>query len=61
MSAKRHLVTASDLDAMSPDQRAATVSAHIVTDLAELPDGFRERVLATGRRLAAERAGAASE
>ena len=46
---------------MSPDQRAATVGAHIVTDLGELPDAFRERVLATGRRLAAERARAARE
>jgi hypothetical protein len=37
MSGERHLVTTSDLDAMSPDQRAATVGSHIVMDLAERP------------------------
>ena len=50
----RQLVTATELDAMTPNERAATVG-HIVTDLAELPASFRDRVVATGHRLAAER------
>jgi len=55
MSDDRQLVTAAELDAMSPDERAAAVSERIVTNLDELSPEFRERVLATGRRLAAER------
>lgn len=55
MSPDRKLLTAPDLDAMSPDERAAALSERIVTDLANLPDGFRQRVLETGTRLAAER------
>ena len=49
------LLTAPDLDAMSPDQRAAALSERVVSDLASLPDEFRQRVLETGIRLAAER------
>lgn len=55
MSDDRQLVTAAELDAMSPDERAAAVSERIVTNLDELSPEFRKRVLATGRRLAAER------
>jgi hypothetical protein len=55
VSADRKLVTAAELDAMSPDERAALVSDRIVTDLDELSPEFRDRVLATGRRLALER------
>jgi len=56
----RQLVTATELDAMTPNERAATVVGHIVTDLAELPASFRDRVVATGHRLAAERKPAAA-
>lgn len=59
MNTDRELVTAAQLDAMSPNQRAATVAEHIVTDLAELSPAFRDQVLATGRRLVAERTQAA--
>ena len=59
MNADRELVTAAQLDAMSPNQRAATVAEHLVTDLAELSPAFRDQVLATGRRLVAERSQAA--
>jgi hypothetical protein len=55
VSADRKLVTAAELDAMSPDERAALVSDRIVTDLDELSPELRDRVLATGRRLALER------
>ena len=59
MNTDRELVTAAQLDAMSPNQRAATVAEHIVTGLAELSPAFRDQVLATGRRLVAERTQAA--
>jgi hypothetical protein len=49
------LLTASELDAMSPDQRAAALNARVVTDLDALPLEFRQRVIETGARLAAER------
>ena len=46
------VITAEELDSMSPDERAKVVREHIVTDLNELPDGFRQRVEATATRLA---------
>jgi hypothetical protein len=55
MAEKPELITAAALDAMSPDERAAAVKERIVTDLDELPDEFRRRVVATGERLARER------
>lgn len=55
VDANRRLITVSELDAMTPNERAATVAAHIVTDLGELPASFRDRVVATGHRLTAER------
>lgn len=55
VDANRRLITVTELDAMTPNERAATVAAHIVTDLAELPASFRDRVVATGHRLTAER------
>ena len=45
------VITAEQLDSMSPDERAKVVREHIVTDLNELPDGFRRRVEATATRL----------
>ena len=55
VDANRRLITITELDAMTPNERTATVAAHIVTDLAELPASFRDRVVATGHRLTAER------
>ena len=55
MAEKPELITAAALDAMSPDERAAAVRKHIVTDLDELPTDFRQRVVATAERLARER------
>ena len=46
------VITAEELDAMSPDQRAQVVREHIVTDLAHLPEAFRQRVESTASRLA---------
>ena len=45
------VITAEELDAMSPDERARVVRAHIVTDIEQLPDGFRRRIEATAARL----------
>lgn len=61
MAEKPELIAAAALDAMSPDERAAAVRAHIVTDLDELPTGFRQRAVATGERLAREREARAAE
>lgn len=49
------VITAEELDAMSPDERARVVREHIVTDLGQLPDGFRRRVETTATRLAEQR------
>ena len=46
------VLTAEELDAMSPDERARVVREHIVTDMEQLPDGFRRRVETTATRLA---------
>lgn len=46
------VITAEELDAMSPDQRAQVVREHIVTNLDHLPEAFRQRVEMTAARLA---------
>ena len=55
MTPPRKLLTASDLDRMTPDERSVAVESRIVRDLNELSLEFRERVVQTGRRLAKER------
>ena len=55
MAETPELITAEALDDMSPDERAAAVREHIVTDLDELPADFRQRVVATAERLARQR------
>lgn len=52
---ERDPITAAELDAMTPDQRQAAVNERIVTSLDDLPPAFRDRVVATAERLAAER------
>ena len=61
MSERPRLITAEQLDAMSPDERARVVREHIVTDLDELPGDFRRRVETTAGRLAEQRRRAAPE
>lgn len=46
------LITAAEMDQMTPDQRAAVVNERVVTRLDDLPDEFRHKVLDTARRLA---------
>lgn len=48
------LITAAELDEMTPDQRAAAFNDRIITDLDELPDDFRQKVIDTAHRLAAQ-------
>jgi hypothetical protein len=54
MADARKPLTAAELDVLSPDQRAAAVRDGLVTDLDDVPDEFRRRVINTGRRLADE-------
>ncbi len=52
MADKRKILTAEELDAMTPDQRAAAFDERIVRDLDQLPAAFRARIMETGKRLA---------
>jgi hypothetical protein len=54
---KQKILTAEELDAMTPDQRAMAFRDRIVTDPDELPEEFRDRVFETAKRLGAGRAG----
>ncbi len=56
MAAERKALTAEELDAMTPDQRAAALRERLVTDPNELPEEFRDRIFETARRLDTERA-----
>lgn len=53
MSTERRLVTAADMDAMTPQERADAVAAGVVRDLAELDPAFRDRVERRARELSA--------
>jgi hypothetical protein len=44
-------LSADQLDAMTPAERQSAIDERIVTDLTDLPRGFRERVLASAERL----------
>ena len=57
MADKHKTLTAEELDAMTPDQRAKAFRDRIVTDPDELPEEFRDRVFETAKRLGAGRAG----
>jgi len=54
-------LSAADLDAMTPDERAAAFEERLVTDLDALPAEFRDRVIATAERLGRERRTAPAE
>ena len=57
--AERRVITADEMDKMTPNQRAAAVVAGTITDLETLPPAFRERVERKAQewndRLSAER------
>ena len=46
------LITAAELDEMTPNERAAALTERIVTDWDLVPAAFRAQVEATGARLA---------
>lgn len=48
-------VSANELDRMTPDERATAVRDRLVTDPGDLPNGLRNRIFETARRLAGER------
>jgi len=52
---ERKLITAQELEAMSPDERATVINGRIVTNIDELPAEFRAKVMATGLQVAAAR------
>lgn len=52
MADEHELVTAEQMDTMTPDERAAAVREHIVTDLDELPPEVRARFEEAGRQVA---------
>lgn len=47
----REVITADDLDRMTPDQRAAAVRASIVVDWDQVPSEVRARIEATAAAL----------
>jgi len=57
---ERELVTAADMDNMTPNERAEAVRASIVTDWAQVPAEFRAKITTTANRLIAEREAARS-
>lgn len=50
------VVTAADMEAMTPGQRTALVRASIITDPADLPTGFEESIEAGARQATTARA-----
>ena len=55
MGSEPKLLTAADLDAMTPAERSAAFEERLVTDLDSLPEDFRNRIVATAERLGKER------
>jgi hypothetical protein len=51
----RPILTAADLDAMTPEQRRAAFEASIVTDLDQLPPDYLARLRTDAEELAARR------
>ena len=54
MATPRQLVTAAEMDKMTPQQRADAVDASIVRDWDDVTPEFRDRVLARAKQLADE-------
>lgn len=55
MGGPRKIITAADMDRMSPQERADAVDASQVNDLSEVDPAFRDEVLETARQLGAQR------
>jgi len=50
----RDVVKAAELDDLPPTERSNVVRTGVVTDLGDLPPGFRRQVKDSARRLAAD-------
>jgi hypothetical protein len=55
MADARKPVTAAEMDAMTPSDRAEVVDAAVVRDWNEVPEHFRRDIVETAKRLVAER------
>jgi len=54
MSAPRRIVTAAEMDAMTPQQRADLIDASVVRSWDDVDPAFREQALAAARVLNAQ-------
>jgi hypothetical protein len=53
--AEKRIITAADMDKMTPQERADAVDASIIRSWDDVDPAFRERVLARAKELAAAR------
>lgn len=54
VATNRDVLTAAELDQLSPSERAQAVREGVVEDLDQVPEDFRRQVEATARRLSAD-------
>ena len=57
MGVRRKVITATDMDAMTPQERADAVDAATVRNWDDVDPDFREEILATARQLGTQRRG----
>ena len=55
MADNDRIVTAADLERMTPQERADVIDASVVTDWNDVPESFRTQIDATARRLGEQR------
>ena len=55
VTSKRKIVTAAEMDRMSPQERADAIDASVVRDWNRVPPTLRREIVATAHRLDAER------
>ena len=55
MGDKRKIITAAEMDRMTPQERADAVDASIIRDLNEVSDSFRAEIMATAKMLGEQR------
>ena len=52
---KRRIITAAEMDRMTPQERADAVDAAIIRDLSDVSDSFRAEIMATAKMLGEQR------
>ena len=57
MGVRRKVITAADMDAMTPQERADAVDSATVHNWDDIDPDFREEILATARQLGTQRRG----